>query len=201
MNQPVNNNGMAISKLQHSGVTVWFTGLSGAGKTTISSAVEKVLRSQGYKVEVLDGDVVRQNLTKGLGFSKEDRDENVRRVGFVASLLSRNGVIVLVSAISPYRNIREEMRQRIDNFVEVYVNAPLDVCERRDVKGLYQKARSGQIKNFTGIDDPYEPPLNADIECRTDLESLEESVSKVLAKLEERGYVQVYSQYQTVEAR
>lgn len=201
MNQPVNNNGMAISKLQHSGVTVWFTGLSGAGKTTISSAVEKVLRSQGYKVEVLDGDVVRQNLTKGLGFSKEDRDENVRRVGFVASLLSRNGVIVLVSAISPYRNIREEMRQRIDNFVEVYVNAPLDVCERRDVKGLYQKARSGQIRNFTGIDDPYEPPLNADIECRTDLESLEESVSKVLAKLEERGYVQVYSQYQTVEAR
>ncbi|WP_337884087.1 adenylyl-sulfate kinase [Fischerella thermalis] len=201
MNQPVNNNGMAISKLQHSGVTVWFTGLSGAGKTTISSAVEKVLRSQGYKVEVLDGDVVRQNLTKGLGFSKEDRDENVRRVGFVASLLSRNGVIVLVSAISPYRNIREEMRQRIDNFVEVYVNAPLDVCERRDVKGLYQKARSGQIKNFTGIDDPYEPPLNADIECRTDLESLEESVSKVLAKLEERGYVQVYSQHQTVEAR
>ncbi|OKH15017.1 adenylyl-sulfate kinase [Fischerella major NIES-592] len=201
MNQPVNNNGMAISKLQHSGVTVWFTGLSGAGKTTISSALEKVLLSQGYKVEVLDGDVVRQNLTKGLGFSKEDRDENVRRVGFVASLLSRNGVIVLVSAISPYRNIREQMRQRIDNFVEVYVNAPLDVCERRDVKGLYQKARSGQIKNFTGIDDPYEPPLNADIECRTDLESLEESVSKVLAKLEERGYVQVYSQHQTVEAR
>ncbi|BAU05701.1 adenylyl-sulfate kinase [Fischerella sp. NIES-3754] len=201
MNQPVNNNGMAISKLQHSGVTVWFTGLSGAGKTTISSALEKVLLSQGYKVEVLDGDVVRQNLTKGLGFSKEDRDENVRRVGFVASLLSRNGVIVLVSAISPYRNIREQMRQRIDNFVEVYVNAPLDVCEHRDVKGLYQKARSGQIKNFTGIDDPYEPPLNADIECRTDLESLEESVSKVLAKLEERGYVQVYSQHQTVEAR
>lgn len=160
-----------------------------------------MLLSQGYKVEVLDGDAVRQNLTKGLGFSKEDRDENVRRVGFVASLLSRNGVIVLVSAISPYRNIREEMRQRIDNFVEVYVNAPLDVCERRDVKGLYQKARSGQIKNFTGIDDPYEPPLNADIECRTDLESLEESVSKVLAKLEERGYVQVYSQHQTLEAR
>ncbi|MBD2431443.1 MULTISPECIES: adenylyl-sulfate kinase [Fischerella] len=201
MNQAVTNNGMERSKRQHLGVTLWFTGLSGAGKTTISSALEKVLRSQGYKVEVLDGDVVRQNLTKGLGFSKEDRDENVRRVGFVASLLSRNGVIVLVSAISPYRNIREEMRQRIDNFVEVYVNAPLDVCERRDVKGLYQKARSGQIKNFTGIDDPYEPPLNADIECRTDLESLEESVFKVLAKLEDRGYVQVYSQYQTVEAR
>jgi adenylylsulfate kinase len=201
MNQAVSNNVMEINRRQHLGVTLWFTGLSGAGKTTISSALEKVLRSQGYKVEVLDGDVVRQNLTKGLGFSKEDRDENVRRVGFVASLLSRNGVIVLVSAISPYRNIREEMRQRIDNFVEVYVNAPLDVCERRDVKGLYQKARSGQIKNFTGIDDPYEPPLNADIECRTDLESLEESVFKVLAKLEERGYVQVYSQYQTVEAR
>ncbi|TBR62015.1 adenylyl-sulfate kinase [Westiellopsis prolifica IICB1] len=199
--QVVTNNIMELSKHQHLGVTVWFTGLSGAGKTTISSTIEKILRSQGYKVEVLDGDVVRQNLTQDLGFSKKDRDENVRRLGFVASLLSRNGVIVLVSAISPYRDVREEMRQRIDNFIEVYVNAPLDVCERRDIKGLYQKARSGQIKNFTGIDDPYEPPLNADIECRTDLESLEESISKVLVKLEQKGYVQVYSQHQTVEPR
>ncbi len=167
------------------GVTVWFTGLSGAGKTTISRAVEKELKSHGYKVEVLDGDVVRQNLTKGLGFSKEDRDENIRRVGFVANLLTRNQVIVLVSAISPYQEIREEVRQRIGNFVEVYVNAPLEVCEERDVKGLYRKARSGEIKNFTGIDDPYEPPQNPEVECRTDLESVEESVSKVLTKLQE----------------
>jgi adenylylsulfate kinase len=174
---------------QQPGVTVWFTGLSGAGKTTISRAVEKEVKSYGYKVEVLDGDVVRQNLTKGLGFSKEDRDENVRRVGFVASLLTRNQVIVLVSAISPYREIREEVRQRIGNFIEVYVNAPLEVCEQRDVKGLYKKARSGEIKNFTGIDDPYEPPLNPEVECRTDLESLEESVAKVLAKLRELGYI------------
>ncbi len=174
---------------QQPGVTIWFTGLSGAGKTTISRAVGKELKSSGYKVELLDGDVVRQNLTKGLGFSKEDRDENIRRVGFVAELLTRNQVIVLVSAISPYQEIRQEVRERIGNFVEVYVNAPLEVCEQRDVKGLYKKARAGEIKNFTGIDDPYEPPLNSEVECRTDLESLEESVSKVLAKLQELGYL------------
>ncbi|HEY9726596.1 MAG TPA: adenylyl-sulfate kinase [Chroococcales cyanobacterium] len=174
---------------QQSGVTVWFTGLSGAGKTTISRAVEQELKSYGYRVEILDGDLVRQHLTKGLGFSKEDRDENIRRVGFVANLLTRNQVIVLVSAISPYREIREEVRQQIVNFVEVYVNAPLAVCEKRDVKGLYKKARSGEIKNFTGIDDPYEPPLHPEVECRTDLETLEESVSKVLSKLRELGYL------------
>jgi adenylylsulfate kinase len=174
---------------QQPGVTIWFTGLSGAGKTTISRAVGKELKSSGYKVELLDGDVVRQNLTKGLGFSKEDRDENIRRVGFVAELLTRNQVIVLVSAISPYREIRQQVRERIGNFVEVYVNAPLAVCEQRDVKGLYKKARAGEIKNFTGIDDPYEPPLNSEVECRTDLESLEESVSKVLAKLRDLGYL------------
>ncbi len=165
------------------GVTLWFTGLSGAGKTTISQAVEKELRSRSYNVETLDGDVVRQNLTKGLGFSREDRDENIRRIGFVANLLTRNQVIVLVSAISPYREIRTEVRQRIGNFMEVYVNAPLEVCEQRDVKGLYKKARSGIIKNFTGIDDPYEPPINPEVECRTDKESLEQSVAKVLAQL------------------
>lgn len=165
------------------GVTLWFTGLSGAGKTTISQAVEKELRSRSYNVETLDGDVVRQNLTKGLGFSREDRDENIRRIGFVANLLTRNQVIVLVSAISPYKEIRTEVRQRIGNFIEVYVNAPLEVCEQRDVKGLYKKARSGVIKNFTGIDDPYEPPINPEVECRTDEESLEQSVAKVLAQL------------------
>jgi adenylylsulfate kinase len=171
------------------GVTVWFTGLSGAGKTTIRMEVEQQLRAQGYKVEVLDGDIVRQNLTKGLGFSKEDRDENIRRIGFVAHLLSRNGVIVLVSAISPYRNIRDEVRHKIGDFVEVYVNAPLEVCEERDVKGLYKKARAGEIKQFTGIDDPYEAPLQAEVECRTNQETLAESAAKVMAVLCDRGYV------------
>jgi adenylylsulfate kinase len=171
------------------GVTIWFTGLSGAGKTTISHQVEAKLREQGYKVEILDGDIVRTNLTKGLGFSKEDRDENIRRIGFVSHLLTRNNVIVIVSAISPYRDIRDEVRTRIGDFVEVYVNAPLNVCEDRDVKGLYQKARAGEIKKFTGIDDPYEAPLNPEIECRTDIEDLEESVAKVFAGLEKLGYL------------
>jgi adenylylsulfate kinase len=171
------------------GVTVWFTGLSGAGKTTITQAVAEELRAKGYQPEILDGDVVRENLTKGLGFSKADRDENIRRIGFVSHLLTRNGAIVLVSAISPYREIREEVKQRIGNFVEVYVNAPLAICEERDVKGLYKRARSGEIRNFTGIDDPYEPPLNPTIECRTDTEELSESVAKVLKKLEELGYL------------
>ncbi|MFB2878388.1 adenylyl-sulfate kinase [Floridanema aerugineum] len=171
------------------GVTVWFTGLSGAGKTTISKAVEQELRSQGYLVEVLDGDIVRQNLTKGLGFSKEDRDENIRRIGFVAHLLTRNGVIVLVSAISPYREIRQQVKAKIGDFVEVFVNAPLEVCEQRDVKGLYKKARTGEIKHFTGIDDPYEIPTNPDVECRTDLETEAESVAKVWQKLQAFGYL------------
>lgn len=175
--------------VSHRGVTVWFTGLSGAGKTTIRMAVEKELRSQGYKVEVLDGDIVRQNLTKGLGFSKADRDENIRRIGFVSHLLTRNGVIVLVSAISPYRDIRDEVRHKIGDFVEVYVNAPLEVCEQRDVKGLYEKARAGEIKHFTGIDDPYEPPLNPEVECETHLHTLEECVTQVLDKLQQSGYI------------
>lgn len=175
--------------MKQRGVTVWFTGLSGAGKTTITKAVEEVLRAKGYGLEILDGDVVRENLTKGLGFSKADRDENIRRIGFVANLLTRNGVIVLVSAISPYREIREEVRQKIGSFVEVFVNAPLEVCETRDVKGLYKRARSGEIKSFTGIDDPYEAPLNPEIECHTDKEELSESVEKVIKKLEELGYI------------
>lgn len=175
--------------MQQRGVTVWFTGLSGAGKTTISQGVEKELRSLGYQLEILDGDIVRQNLTKGLGFSKEDRDENIRRIGFVSHLLTRNGVIVLVSAIAPYREIREEVRHRIGDFVQVYVNAPLEVCEERDVKGLYKKARAGEIKNFTGIDDPYEAPLNPDIECSTKDETEEESIAKVLQYLKDKGYI------------
>ncbi|MDC0835316.1 adenylyl-sulfate kinase [Leptolyngbya valderiana BDU 20041] len=175
--------------MQQRGVTVWFTGLSGAGKTTISKAVAEQLRSRDCKLEVLDGDIVRQNLTKGLGFSKEDRDENIRRIGFVAHLLTRNGVIVLVSAISPYRAVREEVKERIGDFVEVFVNAPLTVCEDRDVKGLYKRARSGEIQNFTGISDPYEPPTNPTVECRTDLESEAESVEKVLNTLKSMGYL------------
>jgi adenylylsulfate kinase len=171
------------------GVTVWLTGLSGAGKTTISKALEEELRSRHPKVEILDGDIIRENLTKGLGFSKQDRDENIRRIGFVSHLLTRNGVVVLVSAISPYREIRLEVKERIGDFIEVFVNAPLNICEERDVKGLYKKARSGEIKNFTGIDDPYEPPTSPEVECRTDLETLEESVSKILAKLTELGYL------------
>uniref|UniRef100_A0ACD5GQD8 Adenylyl-sulfate kinase n=1 Tax=Desertifilum tharense IPPAS B-1220 TaxID=1781255 RepID=A0ACD5GQD8_9CYAN len=175
--------------MHSSGVTLWFTGLSGAGKTTLSQAVAEVLRRNGYRIEVLDGDIVRKNLSKGLGFSKSDRDENIRRIGFVAHLLSRNGVIVLVSAISPYQTIRDEVRDRIGNFVEIYVNAPLDVCEARDVKGLYKRARAGEIQGFTGIDDPYEVPVNPEIECRTDRETVTESVAKILVKLTEFGYL------------
>jgi adenylylsulfate kinase len=177
--------------MKQRGVTIWLTGLSGAGKTTITQALEQKLLAEGYNIEVLDGDVVRTNLTKGLGFSKADRDENIRRIGFVANLLTRHGVIVLVSAISPYREIREEVKQKIGNFVEVFVNAPLNVCEERDVKGLYQQARKGEIKGFTGIDDPYEAPLNPEVECRTDLEELEESMAKVWDKLVEMSYIEI----------
>lgn len=175
--------------MEHRGVTIWFTGLSGSGKTTISRAVVAELRERDCKFEVLDGDIVRQNLTKGLGFSKEDRDENIRRIGFVSNLLTRNGVIVLVSAISPYRDIREEVAERIGDFMEIYVNAPLAICEERDVKGLYKRARAGEIKNFTGIDDPYEAPTDPAVECRTDLETVEECKDKIFAKLAELGYL------------
>lgn len=167
------------------GATLWFTGLSGAGKTTVSAEVAKKLKGQGYRVEVLDGDIVRQNLTKGLGFSRADRDENIRRIGFVAELLSRNGVVVIVSAISPYREAREKVRQKIKHFLEIYVNAPLVVCEGRDVKGLYKKARAGEIEHFTGIDDPYESPLAPEVECHTEVESVDESVAKVLRAFEQ----------------
>lgn len=176
-------------QMKQRGVTLWFTGLSGAGKTTITQAVAKLLTDNGYSIEILDGDIVRENLTKGLGFSKEDRDINIRRIGFVANLLTRHGVIVLVSAISPYREIRQEVKEKIGDFIEVYVNAPLSVCEDRDVKGLYKRARAGEIKSFTGIDDPYEPPLNPELECRTDLEELSESVTKVFDKLQDLGYI------------
>ena len=165
---------------------IWLTGLSSAGKTTIGSALFDRLRSRGYKIEMLDGDVVRQHLSKGLGFSRDDRDENIRRIGFVAELLARNGVFVIVSAISPYRTTRDEVRDLVPNFTEVYVNAPLEVCESRDVKGLYRKARAGALRGFTGVDDPYEPPVDPEVECRTDLETVEESVQKILDHLKKR---------------
>lgn len=171
------------------GFILWFTGLSGSGKTTLSKAIEPELKARGCRVEILDGDVVRTNLSKGLGFSQEDRDTNIRRIGFVAHLLSRNGVVAMTAAISPYRAIRDEIRAMEPNFVEVYVTAPLEVCEGRDVKGLYAKARAGEIKGFTGIDDPYEEPVNPEIICYTERESVEESVKKVLTKLEQLGYI------------
>ncbi len=165
------------------GLTVWFTGLSGAGKSTLSRAVYERLWATGRKVELLDGDEVRRHLTRDLGFSRGDRDENIRRIGFVAEMLARNGVVALVSVISPYRAIRDEVRARTRHFVEVFVNAPLEICESRDPKGLYRKARAGEIRGFTGVDDPYEAPLEPEVECRTDRETVAESVEKVLAAI------------------
>jgi adenylyl-sulfate kinase len=164
----------------HSGLTVWFTGLSGSGKSTLSQAVYNQLLASGHRVDLLDGDEVRLFLSHDLTFSKEDRDENVRRIGYVAELLTRNGVITLVSAISPYRDARDAVRARIPNYLEVYVNAPIEECERRDVKGLYKRARAGHIKRFTGIDDPYEAPFHPEVECRTEHETVEASVAKVI---------------------
>jgi len=161
-------------------MAVWLTGLSSAGKTTIAQAVYDRLCAQGFRVELLDGDEVRRNLCHDLGFTKHDRDENIRRIAFVTELLTRNGVIVLVSAISPYREARDEARRHIKRFIEVYVNAPLEVCEERDKKGLYRRARAGELHGMTGIDDPYEPPLHPEVECRTDKEPLAESVNRVL---------------------
>jgi adenylyl-sulfate kinase len=178
--------------LEQHGFTVWFTGLSGAGKTTIADAIEPILRERGItKLEKLDGDVVRTHLSKGLGFSKEDRDTNIRRIGWVAEVLTRNGVCVLASAISPYREIRDEVRANVGNFVEVYVSCSIEELTRRDVKGLYEKALKGEIANFTGVSDPYEAPLNPDVMVDSETEDLEESVAKVLAKLEELGYLPV----------
>ena len=166
------------------GKTIWLTGLPSAGKTTIARAVEKRLLDEGRKVEVLDGDVVRTHLTKGLGFTREDRDENVRRIGFVANLLSRNGVTVLCSVISPYREIRDELRELHDGrFVEVYVSTPVEVCSERDVKGLYAKQRAGEISGLTGVDDPYEPPLAPEVTIPTQELSVDEAAERVLAVL------------------
>jgi adenylylsulfate kinase len=171
------------------GFTIWFTGLSGAGKSTLAEIIEQRLREHGHNVEVLDGDQVRTHLSKGLGFSKEDRDTNIKRIAFVCNLLTRNGVVSISAAIAPYREAREWARQEIGNFVEVYVKCPLEVCRQRDVKGLYKLVDEGKIKNFTGVDDPYEEPKNPEVVVETDKESAEESVQKIFAKLEELGYL------------
>jgi adenylyl-sulfate kinase len=172
------------------GFTVWFTGLSGAGKSTITVKLVDIIRERRGNVEVLDGDVVRTNLSKGLGFSKEDRDINIRRIGFVCNLLTRNGVPVISAAISPYRAVRDEVREMIGaDFIEVYVECPIDALVKRDVKGLYAKALRGEIKNFTGIDDPYEAPLSPEVTVHTDRETVDESAAKIVAHLEERGYL------------
>jgi adenylyl-sulfate kinase len=175
----------------HKGFTLWFTGMSGAGKSTISRLLELKLRQFGARVEVLDGDVVRTHLSKGLGFSKEDRDENVRRIGFVCELLARNGVIAVAAAISPYRDVRDEVRARIPNFVEVFVECPVEVLAERDVKGLYRRALAGEIAQFTGINDPYEPPLSPEVIVNSSRESPEESVEKIWATLERLGLVSI----------
>ena len=170
------------------GFTLWFTGLSGAGKSTIAQIVERRLRERGERVEVLDGDVVRTNLSKGLGFSKEDRDTNIRRIAFVANLLSRNGVVAITAAISPYRAVRDEARALMgERFIEVYVKASVEECARRDVKGLYEKAFKGEIAEFTGVSDPYEPPAAPEVELDTESETPEESAAKVLALIDSRG--------------
>lgn len=177
--------------MEHLGFTLWFTGLSGAGKTTLAIALEQELKKRGVKVERLDGDIVRKSLTRDLGFSKEDRDKNIERITFVAKLLSRNGVAVLASFISPYRAVRQKVREETTNFIEVFVHVPLDEAIQRDVKGLYQKAMNGEIPNFTGVSDPYEEPLDPEIFVPTHLETVEESVQRILAYLEEHDYVPV----------
>ena len=177
----------------HKGFTLWMTGLSGSGKSTITEVLIDEFEDRGIPLEVLDGDVGRENLSKGLGFSKEDRDINIRRIAFVADLLSRNGVPVITAAISPYRAIRDEARKMHEatgaGFVEVFVATSLEDCEERDTKGLYAKARSGEIKEFTGISDPYEPPLNAEIVVETEGRSAEESAAHVIERLEQLGFV------------
>lgn len=168
------------------GIAVWFTGLSSSGKSTISRIVADQLLAGGHRVEILDGDVVRRHFSAGLGFSREDREENLRRIAYVAGLLVKHSVIVLVAAIAPYRETRDRIRRELRDYAEVYVNAPLEVCEARDVKGLYRRARSGEIGAFTGIDSPYEPPAEPDVECPTDRESPEQSAERVVEFLRAR---------------
>jgi adenylyl-sulfate kinase len=176
-----------MTNVKDQGCTLWFTGLSGSGKSTLAEYLTPILKECGKRVEILDGDEVRENLSKGLGFSKEDRDTNIRRIGYVAGLLSRNGVVAITAAISPYKDVRNEVRAKTTNFVEVYAECPIDVLEERDTKGLYKKAKAGIIKNFTGISDPYEAPEKADIVVKTHEESIEQSAKKILDYLKQRN--------------
>lgn len=171
------------------GFTAWFTGLPCSGKSSVADKVAEKLKEKGFKVERLDGDIVRKHLTHDLGFSKEDRNENIERVTFVAKLLTRNGVAVLASFVSPYRERRKKSRKEIGDFVEVYVKCPIDVCMQRDIKGMYKKAINGEIKDFTGISDPYEEPIAPEAIIETDKETIDESANKVLKKLDELGYI------------
>ncbi len=176
--------------LKQKGVTLWFTGLSGSGKTTIAMEVERILKANGYRVERLDGDEIRQYLCRDLGFSKADRDENIRRVSYVAGLLTKNDIITLCCFVSPYREARKEARALSSNFVEIYVNTPLEICEKRDTKGLYAKARSKEIASFTGVSDPYEPPEDPELEILAGGEEVTESAEKVLQYLLKQGYIE-----------
>jgi adenylyl-sulfate kinase len=171
------------------GFTIWFTGLSGAGKTTLANILEGELRARGHRVEVLDGDVVRTHLSKGLGFSREDRDTNIRRIGWVCEVLTRNDVVAIAAAISPFREVRDEVRANIGRFVEVFVDVPLDTAVARDVKGLYKKALAGEIKQFTGVSDPYEAPLDPEVTIHSADEPPADSAARIIAALEELGYL------------
>jgi len=175
---------------KNKGFTLWFTGLPCSGKSTLAEIIAPELARRGRTVDILDGDIVRTNLTKGLGFSKEDRDENIRRIGFVCGLITKHGGIAISAAISPYRSVRDEVRSKIENFVEVFVDTPLELCIQRDVKGMYKKAIAGEMKNFTGISDPYEPPLNAEIVIQTQKESEQESAARILGSLERMGLIE-----------
>ncbi len=185
MNTPMIDN----NNFSHEGFTLWFTGLSGAGKTTLATRIYERLKELGARVELLDGDVVRTNLSKGLGFDKQDRDTNIRRIGFVCELLSRNGVIAIAAAISPYREVREELKNRLPNFVEIFVDCPLDVAVDRDVKGLYRKAIAGEIKNFTGVSDPYEAPVSPDVLIHSEMEAPDESEKHIWEYLRSRSLI------------
>jgi adenylylsulfate kinase len=165
------------------GLTVWLTGLPSAGKTTLGRSIAERLMDDGEAVELLDGDLIRARIGRDLGFSRPDREDNLRRISFIADLLARNGITVVVAAISPYSALRSEIRDQLSPFLEVFVNAPLAVCEQRDVKGLYKRCRNGEVKGLTGLDDIYETPLSPEVECRTDLESVEESVGKILTAI------------------
>jgi len=175
------------------GFTLWFTGLSGAGKSTLSNLLADELRRRGMRVEILDGDDVRTNLSKGLGFSKEDRDTNIKRIGYVCKLLSRNGVVAISAAISPYREVRDFNREQIGNFIEVYVQCSIEALTRRDVKGLYKKALAGEIQNFTGVSDPYEPPRKAEITVDSERQNVQESLKTIVEYLERHQWIPAHA--------